>query len=124
MDLLARRFEFVAQLVEHRPFKPRVAGSNPAGLIVGQMAELVDAPDLGSGEETHEGSIPSLPTTKKTTRREAARGGHAGSHGAGGQAGEEPDDERGGGFGRHGDLHGDQERQERQERSRRRVVTE
>lgn len=29
--------EIVAQLVEHRPFKPRVVGSNPTGLTVGEV---------------------------------------------------------------------------------------
>lgn len=31
-------------------------------LLYGRMAELVDAPDLGSGVGRREGSIPSLPT--------------------------------------------------------------
>ena len=33
-SLQARQDEPVAQLVEHRPFKPGVAGSRPAGLTI------------------------------------------------------------------------------------------
>ena len=39
----------VAQLVEHLTFNQVVRGSNPRTLICADMAELADAPDLGSG---------------------------------------------------------------------------
>ena len=45
-------YEPLAQSVEHLTFNQRVAGSNPAWLtilIYAGVAELADAPDLGSG---------------------------------------------------------------------------
>ena len=40
----------LAQLVEHLTFNQRVAGSSPARVIIlADVAELADAPDLGSG---------------------------------------------------------------------------
>ncbi len=50
--------EPLAQLVEHLTFNQRVAGSNPARLTFAGVAELADAPDLGSGAARRGGSSP------------------------------------------------------------------
>ena len=39
----------LAQLVEHLTFNQRVTGSSPVRVIFAGLAELADAPDLGSG---------------------------------------------------------------------------
>jgi hypothetical protein len=50
---LRHLFEALAQLVEHLTFNQGVVGSNPTCLTIflmrARMAELADAPDLGSG---------------------------------------------------------------------------
>ena len=57
-------FEALAQLVEHLTFNQRVAGSNPACLILlliienAGVAELADALDLGSSAARRGGSSP------------------------------------------------------------------
>ncbi len=45
-------------MVEHLTFNQRVAGSNPARLTFAGVAELADAPDLGSGAARRGGSSP------------------------------------------------------------------
>ena len=51
--------EPLAQSVEHLTFNQRVAGSNPAWLTISAgVAELADAPDLGSGAFGRGGSTP------------------------------------------------------------------
>ena len=52
-------FESLAQSVEHLTFNQRVRGSNPLWLIyIAGVAELADAPDLGSGAARRGGSSP------------------------------------------------------------------
>ena len=48
----------------------KVAGSNPAerAIILAGVAELADAPDLGSGEEIRGGSSPLTRTSHTVTR--------------------------------------------------------
>ncbi len=55
--------EPLAQLVEHLTFNQRVEGSNPSWLTIvmikiAGVAELADAPDLGSGAARRGGSSP------------------------------------------------------------------
>jgi hypothetical protein len=52
-----------SSLVARQVHTLEVAGSNPAPATYGEMAELVDAPGLGSGAERREGSSPSFPTS-------------------------------------------------------------
>ena len=49
------RFGSIAQTVEQRTFNPLVEGSIPSGPTINNasVAKLVDAPDLGSGDENH-----------------------------------------------------------------------
>ena len=62
-------FEPLAQLVEHLTFNQRVEGSSPSWLTIvfyvskitfniAGVAELADAPDLGSGAARRGGSTP------------------------------------------------------------------
>ena len=66
----------IAQWIEHRSSKPRVAGSNPARgatlifqqnnyCIQGVVVELVDTTDSKSVALRRAGSIPANPTTRK-----------------------------------------------------------
>ena len=48
----------LAQLGEHLPYKQRVTGSSPVRVIRAGLAELADAPDLGSGALGRGGSSP------------------------------------------------------------------
>src|SRR5437764_847652 len=52
----------LAQLGEHLPFNQRVEGSSPSWLTIlneyAGVAELADAPDLGSGAARRGGSTP------------------------------------------------------------------
>ena len=48
-ESLTVRCMSVAQLVEHWSPKPAVGGSIPSRHVYAPMAELADAPDLGSG---------------------------------------------------------------------------
>ena len=48
----------LAQLVEHLTFNQRVTGSSPVRVIRAGLAELADAPDLGSGALGRGGSSP------------------------------------------------------------------
>ena len=55
-------YEPLAQLVEHLTFNQRVEGSSPSWLTIlneyAGVAELADAPDLGSGAARRGGSTP------------------------------------------------------------------
>ncbi len=59
-------YEPLAQLVEHLTFNQRVEGSSPSWLTIlyAGVAELADAPDLGSGAARRGGSTPFTRTTK------------------------------------------------------------
>ena len=56
------KYEPLAQLVEHLTFNQRVEGSSPSWLTIrlpfAGVAELADAPDLGSGAARRGGSTP------------------------------------------------------------------
>ena len=48
----------LAQLVEQLTFNQWVTGSSPVRVIIAGLAELADAPDLGSGALRRGGSSP------------------------------------------------------------------
>jgi hypothetical protein len=56
------KYEPLAQQVEHLTFNQRVGGSSPPWLTFAGVAELADAPDLGSGALRRGGSSPSTRT--------------------------------------------------------------